>query len=155
MAFTLRAFIVRAMEPRTLAVFSTAWLLCACSGAGPVESNLTFSADPLVELGTDSAQLKVEVRTLPSQPPTLGASSVQMIVRDTTTGEPVSGEQLQVVPWMPAMGHGTSVTPTVTETAPGTYELTGVVLFMPGTWQLRTTLNGAFSDHVVPTLQVH
>jgi YtkA-like protein len=132
-----------------------AWAVSACSGsAPPIDSNAEFSKTPLLDLKTDSAGFDVEVRTLPSQPPALGTSSVQLIVRDAASGEPQSGLDVQTVPWMPAMGHGTSVAPTVAETEPGTYELTGVVLFMPGTWQLRTTLTGTTTDHVVPTVQV-
>ncbi|MEO7037780.1 MAG: FixH family protein [Polyangiaceae bacterium] len=143
------------MKSETALFAAAAWLLSACSGgAAPGDSNTQFSQNPLLSLMTDSAQLSVEVRTLPSQPPVLGDSSVQLIIRDAASGEPESGLDLKVVPWMPAMGHGTAITPTVTETEPGTYDLTGVVLFMPGTWQLRTVLTGAVTDHVVPSFQV-
>ena len=114
-----------------------------------------YSAAPLLALASDSAAFEVEIRTLPSQPPVLGVSSVQMVVREPESDAPVSGLELEVVPWMPVMGHGSSVEPVATEIEPGTYELTGVVMFMPGTWQLRTTLAGAVTDHVVPTFQIH
>jgi len=143
------------MKHQLLALAAVAGFVVACSGsAAPSESSTEYSKDPLLTLKTESAGLDVEVRTLPSQPPVLGNSSVQLIFRDPATGEAQSGLDLQVVPWMPAMGHGSSVTPTVTETEPGSYELTGLVMFMPGTWQLRTTLTGPVADHVVPSFQV-
>jgi hypothetical protein len=55
---------------------------------------------------------------------------------------------------MPAMGHGTSVQPIISETAPGSYLIDQLLLFMPGDWQLRTELDGAVSDHVTPTLEI-
>lgn len=143
------------MKRQLPALAALAGLVVACSGsAAPTESSTEYAKDALVTLKTESSGLEVEVRTLPSQPPVLGNSTVQLIVRDPTSAEPESGLDIQAVPWMPAMGHGSSVTPTVTETAPGTYELTGVVMFMPGTWQLRTTFTGPVADHVVPSFQV-
>lgn len=141
-----------------LHIVTAAWvslLSCACSGGtAETDSNTTFPREPLVALPSDSAALDFEIRTLPSQPPVIGASSVQMIIRDAASGAPVSGLELEVVPWMPAMGHGSAVKPTSNEPEPGTYELTGVVMFMPGTWQLRTNVAGSITDHVVPTFQV-
>ncbi|HEY4156710.1 MAG TPA: FixH family protein [Polyangiaceae bacterium] len=134
---------------------ATLGLLSACSGgAAPSEANAEYSAAPLLDLKSDTG-LDVEVRTLPLQPPALGTSSVELTITDTATELPESGLDIKTVPWMPAMGHGTSVTPTVAETAPGVYEISGVVLFMPGTWELRTTLSGSVTDQVVPTFQIH
>lgn len=79
---------------------------------------------------------------------------MQLIITDATTDAPQSGLELSVVPWMPAMGHGTSVTPTVVETAPGIYDLENLVLFMPGTWQIRTQWDGPAVEKVTPTLEV-
>ena len=56
------------------------------------------------------------------------------------------GLGLEVVPWMPAHGHGTSVSPTITETAPGTFVATPLYLFMPGSWELRITTSGTVDD---------
>jgi hypothetical protein len=56
---------------------------------------------------------------------------------------------------MPLMGHGSSVTPLVKETGGGVYEVSDVVLFMPGLWELRTTLTGEVSDHVAPQFEIH
>jgi hypothetical protein len=103
---------------------------------------------------SDSGQQHVDVRTAPQQPPTRGIVEMQLTITDATTGDPQAGLALKIVPWMPAMGHGTSVTPTVVESAPGIYDLENLVLFMPGVWQIRTELDGPAVTHVTPTLDV-
>jgi hypothetical protein len=55
---------------------------------------------------------------------------------------------------MPAMGHGTSVVPTITDVDPGHYVITDVDLFMAGTWELRTTIAGPRTDSATPTFQI-
>jgi len=47
---------------------------------------------------------------------------------------------------MPAHGHGTSVNPTITETAPGTFLAMPLYLYMPGSWELRMTISGTVDD---------
>ncbi len=82
---------------------------------------------------------------------------MQLVITDET-GAPQSGLTLDTTPWMPAMGHGASVTPSVSETSPGTYVVEDVDLFMPGTWELRTTIadadSGSSTDHVAPSFQI-
>jgi hypothetical protein len=55
---------------------------------------------------------------------------------------------------MPAMGHGTSVTPTVSAEGGGDYRIDDVDFFMPGLWELRTQMTGAREDEVAPSFQV-
>lgn len=105
---------------------------------------------------SDSGNLHVDVRTSPTQPPTRGEQSVQLVITKAD-GSPATGLALDTTPWMPAMGHGASVTPSVSETTPGTYVIEDVDMFMPGTWELRTTISGATSndtDHVAPSFQI-
>jgi len=135
------------------AALALAVTLSACSGP-PTAGTGEFPQEPLLALTSESGALQVEVRTLPDQPPTRGDVSMQLAISDVQTGEPAAGLQLQVLPWMPAMGHGTSIQPTLFESAPGIYQLDHLVLFMPGTWQIRTELQGVVSDHVVPTLEI-
>ena len=128
----------------------------ACS-SGSSSSTNDFSQSPLMTLTSDSGKLHVAVRTSPTQPPTRGEQSVQLVITDDDD-KPQSGLSLDTTPWMPAMGHGASVTPSVTETSPGTYVVEDVDLFMPGTWELRTTIADADSsstaDHVAPSFQI-
>ena len=126
----------------------------ACGGGASPAASHSFPAEALFELTTDSSQQRVDVRTAPQQPPTRGIVEVQLTITDAMSSAPESGLELRVVPWMPAMGHGTSVTPTVVETSPGVYEIQNLVLYMPGTWQIRSEWDGPALTHVTPTLDV-
>ena len=99
---------------------ATALLTSAACGTDPIQSTEppSFAADPDQVLASDSGSLTIAVRFAPA-PPTVGTDAVQLSFVDPS-GAVASGLGLAVVPWMPAHGHGTSVNPTVTETAPGT-----------------------------------
>jgi hypothetical protein len=59
-------------------------------------------------------------------------------------GDPVSGATITVKPWMPDMGHGSSVTPQVTPmTTAGEYQVSLIDLFMPGIWTNTFTITTA------------
>lgn len=125
-------------------------LLGACGpGAGPGPG---FGTTPLTTVSSESGALQVAVFTDP-QPPVRGTVGVRLAVTDAA-GAPVTGLTVEVVPWMNAMGHGSSVSPTVTARDGGVYELSNVYLFMPGQWTLRTTLTGSSSDHATPDFLV-
>jgi len=126
---------------------------CACS-SGQTQSAAGFPAQPLTQATSDSHRLSLELRSAPSQPPSRGDVLLELTARDTTTNELVPGLTLSVTPWMPAMGHGTSELPSVSETSPGHYELSNLVLYMAGTWELRTHLSGQTPDDVTPTFSV-
>jgi hypothetical protein len=129
--------------------------LVACGGGdGASSDEEPFPATALASLTSDSGRLAIEVRTSPSQPPPRGELRVQLAVRDATTGAPSTGLSVSVTPWMPAMAHGTSVTPTVAEASPGVYVVSRVDLFMPGTWQLRTDITGPLEDHATLSLEI-
>ena len=52
------------------------------------------------------------------------------------------------------MGHGASVTPTVTALGDGRYQIDDVDFFMPGEWTLRTAIAGGSTDNVTPDFQI-
>jgi hypothetical protein len=52
------------------------------------------------------------------------------------------------------MGHGASIVPSITDEGSGRYVASDVDFFMPGTWELRTTLAGALQDSATPTFQI-
>ncbi len=121
------------------------------SGSGAAN----FSAAPDEVLTTQEGSFRVEVRTAP-EPLTRGSNVLQLRITDVASGEAVDALDVAVVPWMPVMGHGASVKPTVKRgDTPGTYVVDGVSLFMPGTWELRTTLaRGSTVEHATPSFQV-
>jgi hypothetical protein len=127
--------------------------LAACSSSGEDGAN-SFAPEPYTTVTSDTGKLRVEVRTAPDQPPSRGALRAQLVVVDDVTGTPRGDVSVSVLPWMAAMGHGTSVTPTVTPRGDGTYELSDLMLFMPGRWELRLTISGAVADSAAPILDV-
>jgi hypothetical protein len=139
-------------------------VLAACGGA-PMTASGDFPAEPLMILTSMSGALRLELRTAP-QPPSrvVPSQRAQYIITDTASGVAVNGLSLDVLPWMPVMGHGTSVVPSVAETNAGVFEVDNLNLFMPGLWALRTTITtsavppsaavGAPSDYVEPSFEV-
>lgn len=118
----------------------------AAGSAGAGSSSVTVDAGPLPAVMSDSGHLRFEVRTGPDQPPTRGVSTVSLQITDASTGEPADGLALTVVPWMPAMGHGTSVKPAIDAMGDGAYEVSRVNMYMGGKWDLRIAISGAATD---------
>jgi hypothetical protein len=140
---------------RSLLFLLASWVVVGCSSA--VEANdpsgVVFPEQALSLVQSTSQKLAIEVRTAPDQPPTRGDASVLLTVREAS-GASRDGLEISVLPWMPEMGHGASIVPTVTAEGGGKYLLTNVDLFMPGRWELRATVAGALSDSAVVSLQI-
>jgi hypothetical protein len=126
-----------------------------CASSSKSSDATDFSGPPDATLTTQEGSFRIEVRTAP-EPPSRGSNVLQLRITDIASGDAVDALDVVVVPWMPVMGHGASVKPTVTHgDAPGTYVVNGVQLFMPGTWELRTTLaRGATVEHATPSFQI-
>ncbi len=60
----------------------------------------------------------------------------------TAGGEPFDGT-VEVDAVMPAHGHGMNYRPEAERTGPGRYRVRGVLLHMPGRWQIRFVLRDA------------
>ena len=99
-----------------------------------------------------SGGLRVGLRWSPSVP-VRGENAAQLTFVDGL-GQAIDGLSVDVVPWMPAHGHGTSVQPVTTATDPGVVVATPVYLYMSGEWQLRMTMSGALEDSAVATVQI-
>lgn len=120
-------------------LFASLLALAACGGGGGSPSSTDFNETPAAVLTTSTYQ--VALHCAPEQEPSRGVNSLELLVTRTSDGTAVDGLDVSVVPFMPAMGHGGSVKPTVTAGhAPGVYRVTNVNLFMPGLWELRTTI---------------
>jgi hypothetical protein len=133
-----------------LAALATA--AAGCSSSGPAETT-GFGAAPLMTVTSQSGQLAIDVRTSP-QPPARGTNDVELTVTGSTDHAPLDGLALELKPWMPAMGHGTSIVPTVTREMNGKYLVSGVDLFMPGLWELRLTVSGSSEDYAAPAFEI-
>jgi hypothetical protein len=126
--------------------------LGACSSADAADgANASFPPDAITTVPTDDGTLVVAVRTSPSQPPPRGTCTVELTITDAA-GAPKDGLALDVVPWMPSHGHGASTKPAVLAKGGGNYVVTDVNFFMPGEWELRTTIGGA--SHADPRLTI-
>jgi hypothetical protein len=123
-------------------------LAAACSG-GAGSGEQVF---PL-QLESKSGTLHVEVHTSP-EPPVRGSITAELTITNAADGSPADGLALAVKPWMPAMNHGTSVTPTVMAEGGGKYLVGNLYLFMPGLWEIRTTFSGPTADYAAPALQI-
>jgi hypothetical protein len=132
-------------------VLALAALTVGCS-SGAALGDGSFPAEPLATIESAAGMLSIEVRTSPTQPPERGRASIEYLVR--ADGEPVDDLDLEVLPWMPSMGHGASVHPTVTPMGEGRYEVANVDLYMAGHWELRATFSGPMVDEATVSFDV-
>jgi len=135
------------MKLRGVSALSIA-LGCTSGSAPP-----TFGTTPMAQLTGDAGAVHVDVYSAPD-PVTRGNDEFRFVVTDAAGAAPLDGLTLDVVPWMPAMGHGTSTTPIVTAEGQGKYLVTNVVIVMGGDYQLRTKISGAVTDSVTVSFSV-
>jgi hypothetical protein len=110
------------------------------------------SSGELAAVKSDSGSLSIVVATVSGASLDRGTNSLEFEI--TSAGAGVDGLSLDVTPWMPAMGHGASVKPSVHAEGQGKYLVENVELFMPGLWQLQTTFSNGVSDHAAPSFEV-
>jgi YtkA-like len=136
--FIVASVICRDRIVGLFALAASTGIACNSETATPVSAPLVFEGSPAETMASVSGNLQIGVWWSPLQP-VVGYDATQFAISDAT-GAPVSGLTLTIVPWMPAHGHGASVQPTVTETAPGIYAATPLDFFMAGEWELRTSI---------------
>jgi hypothetical protein len=142
---------------RSLPLFSLLLspLLLGCSGeTGGEASSGAFPAEAYTTMVGEKGAVTFEIRTAPTQPPSRGLVTVEYRISDMA-GAPLDGLDLQVLPWMPAMGHGASTDPSIEAKGEGRYLASKVSFFMPGSWELRSTVAGAVEDRAIVTFQIH
>lgn len=82
-------------------------------------------------------------------PPARGQNT--WTVRVDKGGAPQTNATLEVTPWMPKHGHGTSVVPMVTPSG-SDYIISPLYFFMPGLWQVTIKASaGGVTDSAVFT----
>ena len=93
--------------------------------------------------------LRVRLLTIDPTPAFKGTNTWTIEVVDDA-GAPIPGATVSVKPFMPDHGHGSSITPTVTELGEGRYAIASLVLFMPGLWETTIAITAAgIADSVV------
>lgn len=144
------------MKAWALRIVGSVLLVAAsgCSSAGASDPG-AFAETPATVLTTDTGSYRIALHSAPDAQPSRGVNSLRLVVTKMADGSPAPGLDVDVVPWMPAMGHGASVKPTVQRGAePGVYTVTNVNLFMPGLWEIRATIGGSTSDHATAQFEV-
>ncbi|MBT8494951.1 MAG: FixH family protein [Deltaproteobacteria bacterium] len=128
---------------------ATALLACSCGGddggadAGLAPQNCaTDDRAPTFELGLRETGAAGYVVTLEEASPFPAARDdndwiVSVVDAD---GLPAQGLTVATDPQMPDHGHGTPIRATISETAPGTYEIERINLWMPGYWEIGVEL---------------
>jgi len=124
--------------------------LAACVGCSS-GSGASASGSFPISVMSDSRSLHVELSASP--PPIVGNNTVELTVTRVSDNAPQDGLEVSVLPWMPAMDHGTS-SPTITPEGGGKYLVTNLYFFMPGTWILKTSFSGPLSDHAEPEFEI-
>lgn len=112
------------------AVTATALLL-----AGAASGCSSDDAEPA------KATLHIQV-TIAPDPPAMGKHTLTIQVTDEAA-QPVTGAAVTVHATMPAMGHGSTEEPVVTDKGAGKYEATPLTFQMPGTWRVTVKASKA------------
>jgi hypothetical protein len=102
-----------------------------------------------------SGLLRINARTVDGEAPVRGENPFDIEILRAHDEVGIEGLELTVTPWMPAMGHGTSVRSMVTEVGAGHYRADDVYLFMPGLWELRISIMGSIHDDAAPRFQIY
>ncbi|HEX6275301.1 MAG TPA: FixH family protein [Polyangiaceae bacterium] len=103
---------------------------------------------------SESGALSIAWKCVSQDAPARGLNRFELSIASTESEAPVDGLALSMVPFMPAMGHGSSTVPEITALGGGKYEADDVVLSMPGVWELRIAITGEEPDYAVPRVEI-
>jgi hypothetical protein len=123
---------------RRLSFVALAGCLYGCSAGSTPPTVVTFAATPFGAAASSSGAFTVTMFG-PESGLAQGLNAVEIVVTDDHA-TPVDGLTISLVPWMPAMGHGTSAIPQIVAQGSGRYVASDVALIMAGEWQLRAAL---------------
>ncbi len=104
-------------------------------GGGCGEADGTEGGDENAEQMVTSEDDHFSGHFLPDPDPPITGDNV-VTIHLTDDGEPVTGADIDVEPWMPGHGHGSPEHPEVIEDN-GEYVVSNIVYSMPGHWELR------------------
>lgn len=134
-----------------------AFLLIANGGCGgspppipPVPASFPLQA--VTTVASTSGALQVALRSVPD-PPVRGQNVGQLTVTDSN-GQPVDGVTVEVLPFMPSHGHGTSQAVEVTDQGGGVFIANPLYLFMAGEWQIQMKFQGAIDDTATAIVEI-
>ena len=139
------------MSAKTVASLCCAVSLAGCSSAvlTPADAGnnvvIDCTKDPRVlqyapNLSVKSASGALDFILLNSNPaPPAAETNVWSMKITNSTGASQPNVTATVVPFMPDMGHGTSIVPSMTSNGDGTYTVQPLYLFMAGVWTITFT----------------
>lgn len=99
-------------------------------------------------LSKQAGDLTVKIMDATPAPPTKGTNAMTLEIADAAG--PVAGATVNVLPFMPDHGHGSAVTPVVTDMGGGKYKVEKVYLAMAGLWRITVSVQkpGAAAQEV-------
>ena len=128
---------------------------CASNDTGddeqaPVDCSMVTGADTFtVGLEKPGVGGTVDMRLISINPaPAVRGNNTWVVQIDSmasgVVGSPMDGATLDISSYMPAHGHYSPITPTITATGnPGEYKITPINLWMPGVWQTTITVSSS------------
>jgi hypothetical protein len=94
---------------------------------------------PGLEGTSKTGPLDIRLATISPTPPVKGNNVWTLAIADGN-GNPVDGLELDVAPYMPDHRHPSSITPTVTPSGSGKYDVTSLNLAMGGIWTITVSV---------------
>lgn len=127
---------------------------CGAGGTSPTgfDPEHPPTTPPMVTLASEGGTWTIGMWVFP-EPARRGPVDVLFAISDQA-GAPVDGLSVQTQPWMPAHGHGAATSPVVAGLGEGRYWAMPINFYMPGRWELRTTLAGDVTERVVFVVDV-
>jgi hypothetical protein len=142
---------MRAIAAETVALLA---IVAGCGGSPPAVPPVpaSFPLQAVATVTSTSGALHVELRSVPD-PPVRGQNVGQVTVTDGN-GQAVDGVSVEVLPWMPSHGHGTSEAVGVTDQGGGVFIANPLYLFMAGEWQIQMKFQGAIDDTATAIVEI-
>ncbi|GMV15646.1 MAG: FixH family protein [Myxococcales bacterium] len=128
-------------------------LLLASLALGACSSQSEPGSESLAGVSSEKGAFIATFSPEPN-PPKTGENALAISLAGAD-GAAITGAALQVEPWMPAHGHGTSHEPVVSELGDGEYRAEKIDFMMPGHWELRIAVTaGETRDGFVVSYEV-
>jgi hypothetical protein len=125
-----------------------------CGGSPPAIPPVpaSFPLQPVATVSSTSGALHVELRSVPD--PMVRGENVGQLTLTDASGQPAEGVTVEVLPWMPSHGHGTSQAVEITDQGGGVFITNPLYLFMAGEWQIQMKFQGAVDDTAMATVEI-
>lgn len=118
--------------------------LASCGSDAPFVP-VVFSTQPSQTVSSASGALTLTIFEPVDRRLSRGVNALQLQVT-SDAGTRLDGLSMSMTTWMPAMGHGSGVIPSVA-VIDGGFVATNISLPMAGQWDLRCTFEGELNDH--------